>query len=98
MRIAAGTLKPALEATLSDRTGTLSLSGAVVRVVAEQAGATLFTDTSPTVNMTTNLVTHTWATGQTDHKGRGFYHVDVDLGDGRWIRFPQLGDLPFDVE
>jgi hypothetical protein len=101
VRIKQYALKPPFSCTLLNNGAALTgLDGGsvVVTVIGTQGVTELFRDDSPTVNTTTAVVTHSWAAGETDAPGQIWINVDVDLGDGKPVRFPPYGQFVAHVE
>jgi hypothetical protein len=76
----------------------LDLTGATVTFLGYQGIGLLINDTSPTVSAAAGKVTHVWTAGETDTRGRVFYQVKVNQGDGKFIYFPSYGFEVCDIE
>lgn len=92
-----GDLEPGFDIPISGADGNLATRESL-RIVAEQGGVPLFTDTNPTVvvdpaNSASATVSHNWVAGQTDVAGDVWLRVEVGWPGGRVTTFPKRGRL-----
>lgn len=93
MILPAGSKQPSFSMTVLDGdTPPTGLNTATIALVAVRGSTEVIRDTSPTVNATTGLLTHTWVGTQTDEATDLFWHAEVNFGGGIVV-FPQLGEL-----
>jgi hypothetical protein len=99
MRMKAGSLQPPMTIELlEDGHPITGLNTATTkRLVAEQDGVTVITDTNPTVDNTAGTLSHGWSGAETATVGRMFWKAEVDFGDGLVI-FPPYGEEVTDIE